>query len=134
MYSLLLLLLNHNRLLITNNKFALMNINLFLFRLMRVVRFKPESYQYFGNSKIFYVTGTIQETLLQDEQIILRKGSICQLYFTADTPNFDREKLYQCRILRPRIEDFTRDCRVKGRRGLRLLVESFDEDDIWFNY
>ena len=101
---------------------------------MKVVKFKPESYQYFGNSQIYYVTGTVQETLLQDDQIILRKGSVCQLYFDANTPNFDREKLFNCRILRPRVEDFTRDCRVKGRRGLRLIVNSFDENDIWFDF
>ena len=100
---------------------------------MTVIKFKPESYQYFGNSKVFYVTGVALDTVVQDDQVVIRKNSTCQLYFTSNTPNFDKDKLDACQIIRPRIDNFVRDCRVKGRRGFRLTVNSFDENDIWFH-
>ena len=99
---------------------------------MSCIKFKPESFQFFCNSKIYYVTGVVLDTVVQNDKVVLKKGSICQLCFDSSTPYLEIEKLFNCQILRPKI-DTIRDCRVKGRRGLRLTVTRFDENDIWFD-
>ena len=100
---------------------------------MKAVCFQPESFQYFLNSDIFYVTGIILEPIFDENAQILKRGADCQLVFKSSVPNFDKEKLFTDEVLIVQVQNYVRDCKVKGREGKRLTVISFDEDNLWRN-
>ena len=94
---------------------------------MRSLAFKPESFTYFSSSQVYYVNGFVSESLFDNDNIILRRGTSAQLVFNSNTPNFDRERVFRGEVVRAYIEPYARE----GLRKLRLTVTAFDEDALW---
>ena len=97
---------------------------------MKPLAFKPESFTYYSSSQTYYVNGYTTESLIDNDNIIIRRGTDAQLYFTANVGNFDRERLFRGEILRAYIEPFARDGKIRSK-GIRLTVIHFDEDSLW---
>ena len=95
---------------------------------MKLINFKPESLQLFCNSQIYYINGVSLTEIRDNEKIILREGSICQLYveWCSDTI---RDKLLSGKLLTVIVDKFPRECKVRGRPALRFSVKSFEDAD-----
>ena len=110
-----------------DNKKFMKRINVSFFRLLKPLAFKPESFTYFSSSGIFYVNGYVCETYVNNDNILLSRGTSAQLLFDSTVANFDRERLFRGEILSVHIEPYARE----GRGKPRLTVTHFDEDHLW---
>ena len=100
---------------------------------MKIINFKPESVQVFCNSQIYYISGVSLTEIRHGEELILKEGSLCQLY-AQWCSNLTREKILAGENLIAVIDTFSRECKIRGRLGLRFSVISFeDEDDLGKN-
>ena len=100
-----------------------------IFFKMRQVRVKPETFRYFHNSKTYYLVGTVLEPVIEDNSIIILKGSTIQLVFNADTLGLIN--LPDAKELRFSIADLAQQAVFKRRSILRFLVDRINEDDNW---
>ena len=97
---------------------------------MKVINFKPESVQVFCNSQIYYISGVSLTEIREEEKLVLKEGSLCQLYVEW-CPETVRDKILSGKKLTVIVDKFPRECKIKGRLGLRFSVISFeDEDDL----
>ena len=97
---------------------------------MKSLAFKPESFTYYSSSGTYYVNGVVTESLIDNDNIVIRRGTSAQLFFTADVGNFDRERLFRGEVVRAYIEPYAREGRIRAK-GVRLTVIHFDEDSLW---
>ena len=98
---------------------------------MKSAAFQPETFQYFVNTEVFYVTGIIVETINKSRSLILKRQNECQLFFKSTVAPIDiTDKLLSGQILQVTISDYFRECFIKGRKILRATAIGFDEDNI----
>ena len=97
---------------------------------MKSLAFKPESFTHYSSSGTYYVNGVVTESLIENDVIVIKRGTDAQLVFTSNVANFDRERLFQGQTLRAYIEPYAREGRIRAK-GIRLTVIHFDEDALW---
>ena len=95
---------------------------------MKLINFKPESVQIFCNSQIYYISGVSLTEIRHDEELVLKEGSLCQLY-AQWCSDLIREKILAGKNLIAVVDNFPRECKIKGRFGLRFTVISFEDED-----
>lgn len=91
------------------------------------VRVRPESFTYFHNSKTYYLNGITLEPILDENFIILPKGSFIQLLF--DSSILNKINLAESKELLTTVESFAREVFSRGRKVLRFTVTNIDEND-----
>ena len=94
---------------------------------MRQLRVKPEGFRYFNNSKTFYLNGLVLEPLIDEQSVLISKGTPVQLVFDIQT--LGDIKLTEAAKLIFTVESFAQRAYSRGRRILRYIATQINEDD-----
>ena len=88
---------------------------------------KPISFKYYHNSKTYYLNGTVLQPLVEENTIVLPKGSIIQLIF--DSPVLGRTDLPNSSKINCFVEPLAQEVYSCGRRVLRFTATQINEDN-----
>ena len=96
---------------------------------MRQLRVKPESFKYFHNFEIYYLDGFVTEPIVEENTLLLQKGSQIQLVFNSQTLGLvdltdSNEFIFT-------VDPIVREGFVRGKQVLRFTATRINEDDKW---
>ena len=87
---------------------------------MRQVRVQPVAFRYFHNSKIYYLIGTVLDPVIDENSIILPRGTIIQLVFNSATLN--QINLQESNELLCFVDNLAQETIFRGRPVLRFTA------------
>ena len=96
---------------------------------MRQVCVKPISFKYYHNSKTYYLNGIVLDPIVEENVIVIAKGSTIQLLF--DSEALGTIHLADAKELIFFVESLAQDVYSRGRRILRFTTTRINEDDKW---
>ena len=94
---------------------------------MRQVCVKPESFKFFNNSQIYYLEGIVTQPIIEENTIILPRGSVIQLTFNTQT--LSSVNLSESKELVFTVDSIARDIFSRGRRLPRFTAININEDN-----
>ena len=94
---------------------------------MRQVCVKPESFKFFNNSKIYYLEGIVTQPIIEENTIILPRGSVIQLTFNTQT--LGSVNLSESKELIFTVDSIARDIFSRGKRLPRFTAININEDN-----
>ena len=93
---------------------------------MRQVRVQPVAFRYFHNSKIYYLFGNVLDPVIDENSIILPRGTIIQLVFDSTTLNGIH--LPDSNEVVCVVDDLAQETFFRGRRVLRFTTNQIHVD------
>ncbi len=79
-----------------------------------------DNFTFFENSSVFYFTAILRETIYSEKNVVLPKGSICQLKFDKSIENFCPKRILSARAVTFETDFVTEVCFIKQNTTLRF--------------